>query len=49
MSNLLGWLTEFMHFVRGKLGFGNKLADGVGTVGPMGVAVLTEVVGSVAA
>lgn len=47
-SNLLGWLPEFMNFFRSKLGFGDKLADGVNNVRPTGVAVFTEVVGSVA-
>lgn len=48
MSTLCGWLNAFGNLVCSKLGFGEKLADGVGTVGPTGVAVLTEVVGSVA-
>lgn len=45
---MLGWLTELKNFVYGKLGFGDKPADSVNNVGPTEVAVLTEVVGSVA-
>lgn len=44
LKSLFGWFTRILGYVRGKLGFHAKLADGVGGVGFPEVAALIEVV-----